>query len=117
MGPDAQGRSGSSRDADFSGGSNLGRAAIGLRSAEREHRAWGVEAAAQLWRARGKGSHVADPDRCAAEAEQGLQDCWAAPAAPGHAFEGEGRRRIRHRLPDARDEICGSLSVSDDWWK
>ncbi len=32
-----------------------------------------------------------------------------------YSVEGEGRSRVWHRLPDAGDEVCGAVAVSNDW--
>jgi isoquinoline 1-oxidoreductase subunit beta len=59
----------------------------------------------------GEGRNAAHSDRRNVEAEQRLQDRRPAPAASGHARQGEGRSGLRHRLPHAGDEVCRSVAL------
>ncbi len=85
-----------------------------MQRAEWKCRACGVQPAIELRGVGRKSLHLADSERRHPEAGEGLQDCRTAPGPRGYACEGEGRSWIRHRLPDAGDEIRGTVAVSHD---
>ena len=81
VGSDAQGRSRRARDADFRRGLDVERSAICVHGREQPHQARGDQPESELWRTGEQSCDAADSHRRASEAEQGLQDCRAAPGA------------------------------------